>query len=1154
MQHFSLIKSLVVTTAILCAVSSVWAIKITIPKEYERQIEAAKKAEQTERNERIRAIEAGVDGETEAAPVARDAAGQSDMEFSVADEDSPADGVADETDAEKDFLTGSVLAATETAAEFEQNLPEGQGFVAGQIVDKETSKPISGVAILLEGTDVGTITDTSGRYRLGPAPAGEYTLSFIKSGYIEANVTEFAVIAEEVSVFPFALPPRPAEMSDEVYVLQDFSVTAAEANQLMANIELRMDSDSLLNILSGEDFSKFAASDVGEAIKRVSGVTVEGGQFAVIRGLDERYSSTMLNGVPVPSPDPDRQSVPLDLFPSDVVKSLSVSKTFTPDMPGNSAGGSIGIATNVYPEAFQVNASLSLGRNRNVDDVFLRDTGRPRIEPDFSDVSNIGNNDPLADLRGIPIVPSGSNPDPDMGLSVDGGGTFEFMDRDIRVLASLSTGSESDTLFGEEDVRFQKRNQADTDSLDFSTGVSSLTESAYSEQTTYLVSLSADLDTEGDHTLGSTFFSTEDDEQIASFRQGGYPEKIDQAAITGETDLGRALMNLYQSDFGDTLAEAVEDFNDTGLETYSVIDTVRKLDVQQLEGAHRLFGNQMDRELNLSWVVSRSETELTDFDSVTASALVLPLLDSQGLQFDPSTGGFITPPPIPAGQFLVGQSTDSRSLQPTRSWRRIVEDQDFARVDADFELPEMWGGGLKASVETGYYDETTTRDTEQIFFTVRLDDFAFQDPQDNFADAFSNAVTPIAEGNAPGAVAFGNREIDAFYFNTKLEVQEKLDLILGLRLESVLMSTETNSDGEGFFNFEILREQSNPGGALPSQAILNTQILGLNNGRPLARDFQGEINEDLVLPSLTLNYRPFEGARATFAVSKTSVRPSFKEFTFLTVRDPFSLDYVSGNPALELSDVTSYDLRLEYNWGEGDMVSLGAFYKEIDQPIEKTTLSGQVVTEIFFNNPNQATVMGLEAEFRKQIDFIDNDFLQYFSVGGNLALIDAKVDVQGSIMDLFGPGFDFDSNADGSIDSTIGGGFRDIESERGLVRQPEWLVNADISFEQPDWGTRATLSVFGQSRVLDTAAGFNDIVDSDFSPTDLATFNEYEKAFFEVNFTLSQQLNENWRIGFTAKNLTDSERGIEYEDDVNAPDRTSFKLGRSYSVSVSASF
>jgi hypothetical protein len=107
----------------------------------------------------------------------------------------------------------------------------------------------------------------------------------------------------------------------------------------------RAESDEMINTLSAEEFSKFAASDVADALKFVSGVNVVEGQFAIIRGLEDRYSSTLYNSAPIPSPDPNSQSVQLDLFPSEIVNDLVVAKNSAAEFLGGYKGGELEVLT-----------------------------------------------------------------------------------------------------------------------------------------------------------------------------------------------------------------------------------------------------------------------------------------------------------------------------------------------------------------------------------------------------------------------------------------------------------------------------------------------------------------------------------------------------------------------------------------------------------------------------------------------------------------------------------------------------------------------------------------------------------------------------------------------------------------------------------------
>ncbi len=113
------------------------------------------------------------------------------------------------------------------------------------------------------------------------------------------------------------------------------------------------------------EIAKANDKNAAEAAKRVVGASIEGSRFLFVRGLGERYTNALLDGFPLPSPEPDRQAVPLDLFPSQILDSLEVTKTFTPDVPGDFAGGSVRIRTRRIPDELVLAGSLSMGFNTN---------------------------------------------------------------------------------------------------------------------------------------------------------------------------------------------------------------------------------------------------------------------------------------------------------------------------------------------------------------------------------------------------------------------------------------------------------------------------------------------------------------------------------------------------------------------------------------------------------------------------------------------------------------------------------------------------------------------------------------------------------------------------------------------------------------------
>ncbi|MEO1251899.1 MAG: TonB-dependent receptor [Pseudomonadota bacterium] len=115
--------------------------------------------------------------------------------------------------------------------------------------------------------------------------------------------------------------------------------------------------------LSAEDLARTGDATAAEALKRLSGLSVVGGKFAFVRGLGDRYSSARLNGSPLPSPEPLRRTVPLDLFPSEILGGATVQKTFSPNYPGEFGGGIIDLETLRIPNEPFLNVKFGIGAN-----------------------------------------------------------------------------------------------------------------------------------------------------------------------------------------------------------------------------------------------------------------------------------------------------------------------------------------------------------------------------------------------------------------------------------------------------------------------------------------------------------------------------------------------------------------------------------------------------------------------------------------------------------------------------------------------------------------------------------------------------------------------------------------------------------------------
>jgi TonB-dependent receptor len=243
------------------------------------------------------------------------------------------------------------------------------GSVTGVVVSSWDAAALPGVVVTVRGTTLATQTDQSGRFELKNAPVGEQVVRFSKPGFAGATVTEVRILPGQATTVNGNLRP-------EFFDMEEYEVTAEEFTEQTEKILFeRQQAGALMDAIGSEQFTRLNASDAGQIVGRVTGVSVVGGKYAVVRGLSDRYTRTLLNGMEVPSADPYRLSPQLDLFPSAMIDKISVSKTFTPDQPGGTGGGTIDITTKSFPEKpfVKFSTGLSYNENSNLKDNFLAD-------------------------------------------------------------------------------------------------------------------------------------------------------------------------------------------------------------------------------------------------------------------------------------------------------------------------------------------------------------------------------------------------------------------------------------------------------------------------------------------------------------------------------------------------------------------------------------------------------------------------------------------------------------------------------------------------------------------------------------------------------------------------------------------------------------
>jgi outer membrane receptor protein involved in Fe transport len=246
-----------------------------------------------------------------------------------------------------------LLLASVDRAGAEDAAPAATGTIAGKVIDAATSDPIIEAGIEIVGQGKKVRTDLDGRYSLTIAP-GTYELRVFAPLYDGVRLQNLVVKERQTTTADAALSPQ-GQAGVEVVEVVARADKAAEATQLIERKKSAVVSDNI----SAEQIRKSTDSNAAEIITRAPGVTVKENKFFIVRGLNERYTSALLNGSRLSSTDPDTRVVPLDLFAGDFLESLSLYKTYTPDLPGDFSAGLANIRLREFPEKLTYSFGLS---------------------------------------------------------------------------------------------------------------------------------------------------------------------------------------------------------------------------------------------------------------------------------------------------------------------------------------------------------------------------------------------------------------------------------------------------------------------------------------------------------------------------------------------------------------------------------------------------------------------------------------------------------------------------------------------------------------------------------------------------------------------------------------------------------------------------
>ena len=234
-----------------------------------------------------------------------------------------------------------------------------QGTIRGKLVDEKTHEPLIGAIVQIKETEEGIVTDLDGSYSI-QLPEGSYTVMHAYVGYQNKSITEVNVTNGSVNT----LGEIPLGVDDSSNELEAVTITAEVQKNTEAGIlNFQQNSSKIVDAVSAQSIAKTGDSDVAAVVKRVPGVTIEGGKYVYVRGLGDRYSKSVLNGLEIPGLDAEKNTVQMDIFPSNIIDNIVVYKTFHPDLPGDFSGGMIDVETRDFPDNKYLKAGVSFGFN-----------------------------------------------------------------------------------------------------------------------------------------------------------------------------------------------------------------------------------------------------------------------------------------------------------------------------------------------------------------------------------------------------------------------------------------------------------------------------------------------------------------------------------------------------------------------------------------------------------------------------------------------------------------------------------------------------------------------------------------------------------------------------------------------------------------------
>ncbi|MDE0064113.1 MAG: TonB-dependent receptor [Gammaproteobacteria bacterium] len=693
------------------------------------------------------------------------------------------------------------------------------------------------------------------------------------------------------------------------------------------------------NVLDTEDLALLADTSVGDALSRVTGLSLVSGKYVYVRGLGERYSSTLLDGARISSPVPFQKTVPLDIVPNSIVRNLLVQKTFSPEYPGDFSGGVVMIRTRATPEENYLSAKVQIGGNSET-------TGSDGLSYHGGGRDNWGFDD---GTRNIPdnVKPIGSEefeatrwPE-SAGL---GASFYNFWH--IREKDRLKPNYTGD---GEAGYRYDFNNGASVGLL----AAGKYSNDYNNRDKDYRRYEFTGIDGGSTQTVDYRQFTTRQTINWSGFLNLGiefnndHSIRISQVILRQADDETQQFRGLSSEDDVTTGTRVV---------SYRLQWTENYIRSTQIKGGHYFDVGTFD-QLSVNWRAIDGAATRDSPDTRTYTYAH----NSDGLE------EVVTPNRQAAG--------DLRDVfqAPDRVFSKLRD--EIEEFGVDVALPLMLGA-VEMEIKAGWSDYQRVRASRDRFFRFDLTPqappyVALMTPEqlfgiDNWSKGWLDARDFSAgAANAAGIFPFATsgEETSSFYGGMDAQFTPRIRAAVGLRYEDTTLFAD---------------------------AFGGNTAEGTDNA--VSQDYKD------TLPAASLTFEFVNDLQLRLAWSKTVNRPSLLEITGTTIRNPEDSNLYRGNVFLEPARLDNFDARLEWYFGAADSLSVGVFRKDFDNPIEIGKVQAQNDIFTWFNG-EEATLEGAEIELRKDLPLDEwfgwGEAWNHFTLNANFSLIDSKVTLFG---------------------------------------------------------------------------------------------------------------------------------------------------------------